>query len=92
MAKINVTNMGGRHLTVGEMVNAGVAVHIAKRAHADVHTPEHARTESKRADLVNRLVGKGYDLGQIKTAVAKSLAGRVSVGSPRPTLRLHVGD
>lgn len=69
-----------KKLTVNQMVGAGVTRGRAEQAFNAVHTATHDATETRRQELVKKLLSKGYTRQQVLDAAGRSLGSRVSIG------------
>jgi hypothetical protein len=68
-------------LTVDQMAKAGVRRDLAAKAHQSVNTPAHELAEQHRKELIAKVVKAGVSPAQVKEAVARKLAARVSIGA-----------
>lgn len=69
-----------KRLTVDQMVRSGVTRGRATQAYDAVHTRTHDATETRRQELVKKILAKGYTREQILDAAGRSLGSRVSIG------------
>jgi hypothetical protein len=67
------------HLTVQELVDAGIPASIAEAADAAVHTPEATLIAEHRAELVAMAAQAGVSQDQLTALLAEVVAGRVMV-------------